>query len=81
MHKDNPADRAFERQDAAKQPYDDARETYSEKQAKLKREASAQEDPGENFSEEERKALLEQNAEESFKKIGEKRSEDIDSSR
>lgn len=79
MHKDNPGERAWQRQHAAKQPYIDSRNTYSEKNAKLEREASAQEGPQRNLSEEERKALLEQHAEENFKEIGEERAEELDS--
>lgn len=66
-----PQDRARARQDEGEQPFKDAKETLTEKDAKLQASAGKPPEPAAELTEEERTALQEQEASERLGKIGE----------
>ena len=65
-----PQDRHLDRKEKGDQPYEDAREAYSEKQAEL-RDGASQVDDVARLSREEQDELMERNAEERFRDIAE----------
>lgn len=69
MSHERPIDRVRDREDSGREPYEDARETYAEKDAQIKRDAPV------DAPEHENEGDFKKRMEEKFKESGEKSEE------